>query len=181
MGSFDIASLRNLFEEQGVMICFNGPFSHSVIEQLGDAVRNYLQSANAPRDSVADVFSVFIEQAQNLKNYAASTSLGADEYSPERNGTLAIAREEDHYIVSSGNLIRKEDAPPLRQRLDEIASADADELKKMYKKRLREPVAEGDGPGLGLIFMARKSPEPLRYSITEHTNGTAFFTIGVVI
>ncbi|NBC29324.1 MAG: hypothetical protein GVY29_04955 [Spirochaetes bacterium] len=181
MGRFDIASLRNLFEDQGVMICFNGPFSHSVIEQLGDAVRNYLQSANAPQDSVADVFSVFIEQAQNLKNYAASTSLGADEYSPERNGTLAIAREEGRYIVSSGNIIRNEEVTPLRQRLAEIASADAEELKKMYKKRLREPVAEGEGPGLGLIFMARKSPEPLRFSIREHGKGTAFFTIGVVI
>jgi hypothetical protein len=181
MADFDLLDLRNIFEDQSVMICFNGPFSHSVIEQLGEAVRNYLQSAEAPKNRIADVFSVFVEQAQNLKNYTARSRLGDSADSSARTGTLAIAREGEHYIVSSGNLIRAEDAQVIREHIDPLLEADKDTLKKMYKRQLRQPVAEGEGAGLGFIHMARKAAEPLRYSIRDSKNGTAFFNITVVI
>ena len=175
MAEFDLYSLRNTFEEQGVMICFNGPFSHSVIEELGEAVRRYLKSADAPKSRVTDVFSVFVEQAQNLKNYTArEDSLGP-------NGTLVIAREHDRYLVSSGNLVEREDAERLRSRLDDIAELDRDGLKQLYKKRLREPVEEGAGAGIGFVTMARKSPEPLKYSLRDMPDGTGFFTVSVVV
>ncbi|MEX2443953.1 MAG: SiaB family protein kinase [Alkalispirochaeta sp.] len=173
MKTFDLYSLRTTFEEQGVMICFNGPFSHSVIEQLGEAVKKHLQSSEAPRDRVTDVFSVFVEQAQNLKNYTAARLEGI--------GTLAIAREGERYVVSSGNMILPEDGADLRARLDEIIAADAATLKSMYKTRLRQPMETGTGAGLGFITMARKATEPIVYSITDTVGTNDFFTITVTI
>jgi len=181
MANFDLLELRNIFEDQSVMICFNGPFSHSVIEQLGEAVRNYLESADAPKDRIADVFSVFVEQAQNLKNYTAEAETRIPHAAGAQNGTLAIARDGENYVVSSGNPICAEDAAPLRERLDPIIASDKRELKQMYKQKLREPAEEGQGAGLGFVYMARKAVEPLRYSIREQSDGTAFFNITVVI
>lgn len=173
MRSFDLYALRTTFEEQGVMMCFNGPFSHSVIEQLGDAVKKHLQSSDAPRSRVTDVFSVFVEQAQNLKNYTSARLDGI--------GTLAIARDGDRYVVSSGNMIRPEDGSDLRARLDEIVAADADTLKVMYKTRLRQPLEEGSGAGLGFLTMARKATDPIEYSILDSVGEYDFFTITVTI
>lgn len=173
MKTFDLFSLRTTFETQGVMICFNGPFSHSVIEQLGEAVKKHLQSSEAPRDRVTDVFSVFVEQAQNLKNYTTSRLPGI--------GTLAIAREGEAYVVSSGNMILPEDAADLRTRLDEIITADATALKSMYKTQLRQPIEEGEGAGLGFITMARKASRPIEYSIMDSVGTNDFFTITVMI
>jgi hypothetical protein len=155
------------------MICFNGPFSHSVIEQLGEAVKKHLQSSETPRDRVTDVFSVFVEQAQNLKNYTTSRLDGI--------GTLAIARNGESYVVSSGNLIRPEDAADLHARLGELIAADSATLKSMYKTQLRRPIEEGAGAGLGLITMARKASEPIEYSIMDSVGVNAFFTITVTI
>ncbi|HKK48558.1 MAG TPA: SiaB family protein kinase [Alkalispirochaeta sp.] len=173
MRSFDLYTLRTTFESQGVMMCFNGPFSHSVIEQLGDAVKNHLRSSDAPRSRVTDVFSVFVEQAQNLKNYTTARLDGI--------GTLAIARDGERYVVSSGNMILPEDKPQLQSRLDEIVSADADTLKLMYKTRLREPLQDGAGAGLGLLTMARTATDPIEYSILDSTGNYNFFTITVTI
>ncbi|MFW5694910.1 MAG: SiaB family protein kinase [Alkalispirochaeta sp.] len=173
MKPFDLYSLRTTFEEQGVMICFNGPFSHSVIEQLGEAVKKHLQSSETPRNRVTDVFSVFVEQAQNLKNYTAARLDGI--------GTLAIARDADRYLVSSGNMILSEDGPALRSRLDKIIAADADTLKTMYKTRLRQPLEAGAGAGLGFITMARTATDPIEYSILDSVGAHDFFTITVTI
>lgn len=176
----DLFSLRKSFEEQGIMICFNGPFSHSVIEQLGDAVKRYLHSADAPRDRIADVFAVFVEQAQNLKNYTAGLEeiSGADHH----NGTLVIGRENDAYFVSAGNMIRNQDVPELQQRLEGLKGLDKTELKALYKKQLREPVDhEKGGAGLGFILMARKGSQPIRYSFEKQRDGWSFFHISVVI
>lgn len=181
MERLDLFSLRNTFEEQGVMICFNGPFSHSVIEQLGEAVKKYLQSSDAPKDRVADVFSVFVEQAQNLKNYTAAREAEDRTDGLDTNGTLIIGRNGDRYIVSSGNVIRLADADRLRKRLEELRTLDQTELKALYKKRLREPTEEDAGAGLGLVTMARKASEPLDYSIREQADGSAFFHVTVVI
>jgi hypothetical protein len=163
------------------MISFNGLFSHSVIEQLGEAVKKHLQSDEAPKDRIKDVFSVFVEQAQNLKNYTTREDIDLPEDKSTRSGTLIIARNEDNYIVSSGNVVRNGDVQLLRDHLDPLISADKDSLKKMYKKRLREPLNENEGAGLGFISMARKATQPLHYSIQRYDATNSFFTIEVII
>ena len=179
--SFDLLALRNTFENQGIMISFNGLFSHSVIEQLGEAVKKHLQSYEAPRDRIKDVFSVFVEQAQNLKNYTTREDIKLPVDNSTRSGTLIIARNEDNYIVSSGNMVHKEDTHPLREHLDPLIGTDKDTLKKMYKKRLREPVNENGGAGLGFISMARKASQSPHYSIKERDAEMSFFTIEIII
>jgi hypothetical protein len=164
------------------MICFNGPFSHSVIEELGIAVRKYLESNEAPRDRVADVFAVFVEQAQNLKNYTSNEIFASPELVNYRNGTLVISREKNGYIVSSGNLVQPKDGEMLTHLLDELVGLDSTALKVLYKQRLRSNPSSGPGgAGLGFIDMARKASEPVRYSLRTLDDGAVFFNISVTI
>lgn len=163
------------------MICFSGPFSHSVIEELGVAVKKYLVSDDAPKDRLADVFAVFVEQAQNLKNYAARGGFIEPSHAVYRNGTLAIAREGDRYVVGSGNLVRNEDAAGISESLKALVGLDAGGLKQLYKDRLRRPTGDGSSAGLGFIDMARKASEPIRYAMREQSDGSVFFNISVVI
>ena len=183
MSRIDLFELRNTFEAQGVMMCFNGPFSHSVIEQLGSALRQYLQSDEAPRDRVGDVFSVFIEQAQNIRNYTAKVeSDPADPYPIAGSGTLAIGREGDVYIVVSGNPVEALDAESLRERLSELQTLDAAGLKARYKQVLRAPRDEDSGgAGLGFISMARTARSPIQFDLRELSENRYFFTIRVEI
>ncbi len=181
MTSFDLFSLRKVFADQGVMICFNGPFSHSVIEELGIAVRKYLQSDDAPKDRIADVFSVFVEQAQNLKYYTGQDFSDLPGAADFRNGTLVIARDEEHYIVSSGNLVRRQDAEVLLSELEQISKLDHDELRALYKRRLRGDASSAHGAGLGLVEMARKASRPILYKVQDIGDGSRYFSISVFI
>ena len=181
MAAFDLFALREVFADQGVMICFNGPFSHSVIEELGIAVRKYLESADAPTSRIADVFAVFVEQAQNLKNYTLRGLAGKEESGPHRNGTLVIAREGDRYVVSSGNMVRAEDIGRVVERLKAVVGLDKAALKVAYKERLRGSATGENSAGLGFIDMARRASEPLRFTVRELAGDLVFFSISVLI
>jgi hypothetical protein len=180
MVALDVYSLRDVFDMRGILICFNGPFSHSIIEELGKAIRNYLENDESPKSRVTDVFAIFVEQAQNLKNYTEKWRSSPLQPKGCMNGTLVISREEEHYVVSSGNLIAKEDASDLTGRLASIGRLDAIGLKSAYKERLRGS-AKPSGAGLGLIDMARRASAPLGYSFKELADGTSFFSISALV
>lgn len=182
MNQQDMKALREIFERCHIVISFNGPFSQSVIEELGEAIRRHLESQTQPRKRIADVFAVYIEVTQNIRNYAESVGDGDDHIARLNAGTVLIAREGEEYAVVSGNLVRKQDAAPLAERLDQVLALDAAGLKAAYKERLRAPVEEGaKGAGLGFLQMARKASRPMEYSLSEGDSEHDFFSLTVHI
>jgi len=177
MNESDLLHLKRELTRNGVHIGFSGPFSHSIIEELGKAVRQYLAGESANKASMMDIFSVYIEQTQNVRNYTTRYEADAAIYS---SGIVVIAKEGEHYAVCSGNLVREQDAPSLASSIDRLRELDRGGLKALYKERLRQPAGAG-GAGLGLIDMARRASEPLRYSLQPMENGLSFFSLWVVV
>lgn len=174
--------LRTTLSAQGALICFNGPFTHNIIEELGKAVRTYLEIERAQRSSLMDVFSVYIEATQNVSNYANREGRPEAERLRLNAGIVVIGRQEDRYVVQSGNPVLPEDVPGLRQRLDRLIALDKSGLKAAYKDQLRAQVApDRTGAGLGLIDMARKACRPLDYSLVPDAEGLTFFSLKVII
>ncbi|BBL74367.1 biofilm regulation protein kinase SiaB [Methylomagnum ishizawai] len=174
-------SLRERFNGENILICFNGPISRSLIEEIGNALRNYLQSAEVRAAAVMDVFSVYIEMSQNIRHYALSHGYGE----AEATATVVIANDErGHYTVSAGNLVEMADGAALKARVETLATLDKTQLKAVYKEQLRkprEPGAAATGAGLGLIEIARKASEPLEASLDELGSGRAFFSLRAII
>jgi hypothetical protein len=163
------------------MICFNGPFSRSIIEELGNAVRHYMEQAESERSATVDVFSVFIEQAQNVRNYLNMKG-GTDAPAILQSGTVIIARKDENYVVACGNVVERQDLPQLLQRIEQIRGVDKAGLKALFKEQMRKPRQEGAlGAGLGLIDMARKAKQPIEYAVKEFDERHALFSVRVVI
>ncbi|MCG5241559.1 SiaB family protein kinase [Azospirillum doebereinerae] len=183
MKGTDLFNLQELLSRQKLLICFSGPFSHSVIEELGKAVRNHLENEQIEKSSIMDVFSVYVEQAQNVRNYTASReALGRP--IPANSGIVVIAKDGDHYVVSSGNLVEAEDVPGLSASLEKLRGLDKAGLKAAYKEQTRKPrdsMGAGSGAGLGLIDMARKATRPLEYSVRAVDSRYYFFSLEVQI
>jgi hypothetical protein len=175
----DLLALRETFSENGILMSFNGPFTHSIIEEIGNAVKRYLEGEQLDRGAITDVFAVYIEQTQNVRNYLARRKLEG----PGRNSAIVVIGNADgSYVVSSGNEILKEDVPSLVERLDEINRQDRDGLKKMYKEQLhRERDPEASGAGVGLIDIARRARGRLEYSFRELDGRHDFFSLIVTV
>lgn len=180
MGHIDLFSLQQTYNQQRIMLCFNGPLTRSLIEEIGIALRNYMERENATASSATDVFGAYIELTQNIRHYAASK--GWDD--AEALATVVIARDGNgHYVVSAGNILESADGPELEARVRKLASMDKAQLKAEYKEQLRKPREDGaaTGAGLGLIDLARKASEPLSCSLRTLEDGRAFVSMRVVM
>lgn len=180
MGQIDLFSLQQTYDRQRIMLCFNGPLTKSLIEEIGNALRNYMQRENAPASSSMDVFGAYIEMTQNIRHYAAAKGWSESEAS----ATVVVGRDENgRYVVSAGNIVEAGDGKALAARVAELAAMDKAALKSAYKDQLRKPRTEGEssGAGLGLIDMARRAVEPLTCSLRELGDGRAFFSLRVVM
>jgi hypothetical protein len=175
-----LASLRDFFSAERILICFNGPISRTLISEIGIALKEHIQSTRQCMSSAMDVFSVYIEMSQNIRHYSAAQSYAE----PDATATVVIAESgTGSYVVSAGNVVQRSDGEALLQRVHQLAGLDKSELKSLYKQQLRVP-RDGDvstGAGLGLIDVARKSSAPLECSLDLLEAGKAFFTLRATI
>jgi hypothetical protein len=177
----DLYLLREAYNQQQILLCFNGPFSQGLIEEIGSALKRYMNSEAASSSSALDVFAVYIEIAQNIRHYG--TQRGYSE--AEASATVVIGRNRDgHYVISAGNVVDAADGQALIERIEALAKLDKAQLKAAYKEQLRKPRDEnsGNSAGLGLIDMARKASAPISASLHPLESGSKlFFSLCVVI
>ena len=180
MNANELYTLRTSLQDSGTLLCFNGPISKGLLEEFGNALRQYLEVDDAKSAEVMDVFSVYIEMTQNIRRYAAMRGYDDNKAS----ATVVISRTDDgHYVVSAGNLVASSHGTDLVRRIDEYAALDKAQLKAAYKEQLRKPrdPLQPQSAGLGLIEIARRATKPLHATITPHRDGEAFFSLSVVI
>ena len=176
----DLFGLRDHFNRNHILLCFNGPISRSLIEEIGNSLKNYLHADDVQPSAAMDVFSVYVEMTQNIRHYALSQ--GYSEL--DSSATVVVARNsEGHYVVQAGNLVEKPDGDALLFRIDALAKMDKAQLKAAYKTQLRQPRDENTvtGAGLGLIDMSRKSVTPLSASLTPVNECHCFFSLHAII
>lgn len=180
METIDLFSLRTHFNRNRILLCFNGPISRSLIEEIGNALKNYLQAENAQPTAAMDVFSIYIEMTQNIRHYAQSRGYG----DLDSAATVIVARDaEERYLVQAGNIVETADGEALLARVEALASMDKAQLKAAYKTQLRLPrdAEATTGAGLGLIDVARKSSLPLKSSLSPIDEKRAFFSLRAFI
>lgn len=182
MNSKLLKRLRDDFTNEGIQICFNGSFSHSIIEELGKAVKQYLEDERAEKNAVMDVFSIFIEQTQNVQHYTSRSDLPKSDGVNVTTAIVVIGKADDKYWISSGNPVAKAHISDLTGHLDMLNGLDKQELKALYKQQLRKELPDSSrGAGLGLIDIARKMSSPFHYSIEELDDQYVFFGLKVTI
>ena len=180
MPTVDVYSLREKFNNQGILLCFNGPFTAPLIEEIGTALRQHLHALEASPSAIADVFAVYIEMTQNIRHYTVERGLTEQ----AAISTLVVSRSTDHhYILSSGNIVTLTDGQALVTRIHALAGMDKTALKAAFKAQLHRPrdTLESSGAGLGLIDIARKATEPLQAFMRPVDDDYGFFHLHVVL
>jgi len=173
----DLLAIREIFNRQNIMLCFNGPVTAPLIEEIGTALRKHMQGLEESPTAVSDVFSVYIEMAQNIRRYAQAQAF------ENETSTILISRDAlGHYVISASNIVRDEDGNALGERIGQLFHLDKEALKTAFKTQLRQPRSALTGSaGLGLIDMARKASVPLQHTLQMLDNGRALFSLRVIL
>ena len=179
----DLFTFYSQLREDGIIFCFSGPTSQSVVEGVGEALMQRMEREETSKSTARKVFSVFVEQVQNVIHYSAEKPSGdAEENGELRYGIVLVGQENGKFYVISGNYIDKGIEARLTESLRTLQGMDTEELKEYFKEqRKKQPDIWSTGGGLGLIETARKASEPLEFDIRPVDERYSFFTIKALI
>jgi hypothetical protein len=178
----NLYQFRQMLREQGVYLSFTGPLSQSLLEDVVEILRQKMTLEGVKTSTVMQVFSMAVEQVQNMIRYSAETVPEGERHAEFRLGILIIGYENGQYFVLSGNLIKNTKVDPLRERLMTLRRMTKDELNRHYKEQRKKPLEPGSqGAGLGFIEMARKARHPLEFDFQKIDEQVSFFSIKTII
>jgi hypothetical protein len=176
-------SFKNALDERGIVFSFSGYMSEGILYSLGEALRQKMALEETDINTVKKVFSVFVEQAQNIIRYSADKVSGQLEKAVElSSGIVTIGTEDNRFFIVCGNVVLADDMASLRQRLEMLQKMDKDAIKAFYKEQLREAPDEGSrGATIGLIEIARRASAPIEFDFDRIDDEKFFFCMKVCI
>ena len=179
----ELLDLYSQLRRKGIIFCFSGPISQGIVEGIGDALMQKMEREEAGQVISRKVFSIFVEQMQNVVNHSAEKIESQDQGGGDlRYGVVVVGQESGKFYVRSGNYIKKKEAAHLKEQLETLRSMNKDELKAYFKAQRKKELDQGaQGAGLGFIETARKASAPLEFDIKSVDNQYDFFAIKALI
>ncbi len=179
----DFIAFHNASKQNGVIMSFSGDVSEKVLFSLGEVLKFRMTQGDTDASVAKRVFSVFVEQAQNIIRYSADrVAEGASTGNGVSSGMIVVGVEKERFFVACGNEIPKAQVDPLRERLSRIAGMNPDELKAYYREKIRQPVDEGSlGGSVGLIEIARRASAPVEFEFRDLGPDRSFFCLKAYI
>jgi hypothetical protein len=169
-------------KDEGIIFSFSGPVSQSLLEGIGETLRQKMTLEETSTSVTQKVFSIFVELMQNVINYSAEKGAAGEDEQDLSFGILLIGKHDSHFYIKCGNYITQDQKKPLTEKLSKIQHMNKDELKKYYKEQRRKDAEDGSkGAGLGFIEMARKASQPIGFDFTSAQDGRIFFVVNAVV
>lgn len=177
-----LADIQRMLGATKILTCFSGRFSQGLIEEMGEAVKKHMESEEQPRNDIFNVFSIFIEQTQNIKNYMSSKVDHESLPMLSNSSIVCIGKDDYEYFIWSGNIIENTDIAPLEAKLSIVQKSSKDELKKLYKEVIKQQFDPSkSGAGIGLIDIGRKASKPIEYSFEKIDDKFSYYEIKVLV
>ena len=176
----------NLIKENNINIIYSGPIWGDGVEGIGGTIRKRLEFDELPLTASKSVFTVFIEQMNNMLMYSAERNHFSSTEEKDFDvsaGVFIMGARDKVYFLKSGNVIRDENVELLKSRIDHLNNLDKDGLKKLYKEQIRSDNTnpESKGGGIGLTEIARRATSKIIYDFQPYGEGLSFFSMEVSI
>ena len=183
---FDLISYNKMLQDNNISIIYSGPMRAKGLDSFSETLQSRLDLSDLPLSASQSVFSVFVEQINNMMMYSAERELS----SPGKTGNGENLRDififgvrGDTYFVQSGNLMKDSRVRMLKERLDYLNTLDKKELRQFYKEQIKAENLNPDskGAGIGLIEIARRATSKIDYEFIPLSGGLAYFIMYVTI
>ncbi|MBF0624896.1 MAG: hypothetical protein HQL82_08820 [Magnetococcales bacterium] len=174
----DQLTFRNQIRNQNLLFYYCGFMSEGVLTGVGDALKRKLALDGTDIKTQRGIFSIFVEQMQNVIRYSNEREPLDDGNNSLSYGTLAIGREGRSFFILCANQVRREDVPRIEGSLKRLRTMDPVSLKSLYKETLRGDVPEySKGAGVGFIDIARRASRPIEYDFADMDEQHAYFCL----
>lgn len=173
----NVSNFYKSFNQEGVIISYQGPFMQEMIEEISTIINNKLSHyTDLPMNG--KYLNLFIELSQNILRYSADSVLN-DEGNQVSNGLILLGIQNGHFYIISGNPIKDGQEEQLNQKLNLLETSSKQELRNMFKEQIKVK-SEGlnKSAGLGLIEISRKA-DKIEHEFTSLESGQRFFSLKI--
>ena len=185
MALTNIYSLYRTMEEENVLLSFKGIVTADLLTTVLSIMENKMLSMQESPKKQRKVFNVLVECLQNLYHHVdhdMTASNESREVLERRSAIILIVKENEHFLIRTGNYIENGKVRDLNERLNKINSLEKDELKDYYQTSLNSSTVSSKGTaGLGMIDIARKSGNKLDFEFLKVNEEASFFCLNVKI
>ncbi|MDX2442307.1 MAG: SiaB family protein kinase [Bacteroidales bacterium] len=180
--SFNIQDLYVKLGEGDVLLAYKGSITSDLINNVLDALETKLIDFNEQSKTRKKVYNVLVESLQNLYHHIDDLPQVYKDRFDARFGILIVTKEDHNYKISTGNFIHNDKIEQLKTKIDQVNSLSQTDLKEMYKDILRnEKLTAKGGGGLGLVDIARKTGNFLKYNFEKFDDEYYFFILDVLV
>lgn len=180
--SFNVDEFFRELNDGNVLLAFKGSVTTEMINSILDEVEMKMQASSEDAKIRKKVYNVLVESLQNLYHHVDDLPEPYKDKFEEKFGILVVAKIDGTYKISTGNFIRSMRIKELKEKIDKINSLSKDELKDMYKFILNhQKISSKGGGGLGLVDIARKTGNKLKYTFKNFNNEFYFFNLDIII
>ncbi len=182
----DMLEYYNMMRRHNIDIIYSGPLWSDGIEVLVGTLKKRMAFDELPLSASQAVFSVFVEQMNNMLMYSAEKqtyNVLGDKPKEAPRGVFILGVNQKDYFIQSGNAIKNEDIENIKARIDHLNVLDKQELRQYYRSQMKADNSSPNskGAGIGLIEIARRASSPIEYSFVPFGDGLSFFTMFITI
>lgn len=162
---------HQLLCEKETLISFTGHFDHLLTTLLLTNIKNKLRSTESTTGIDRKVFMVLVESIENVSKHSCF------ENEKQNIATILLSKSETKYTIVTGNQIMNSDIPALHGKLEKVLTSNPTELKQMYREQILSKHSDDDNAGLGIIDIAIKSGNRIKYEFKPLTENTSFYLL----
>ncbi len=165
-------------QSKNILLSYKGSVDHVLLDCLLKITEDKLSGLESKRSLKKKVYTIVVEVLQNIYHHFDPGALQESFDSI----SFVIGKGQDGYSIIAGNYANKEVVGDLTNKIDEINTLSADQIKARYREQLDcEGFTDKGGAGLGILYIARKSGEKIEYEISQDGQDVSFFSLKIKV
>ena len=152
-------NIKDLVQKDGIVfLAYGGFLSQTLIACMTESLVKEAEDSELTMNDSTNIFTIFIELAQNMMNY--SKSHGNQTLKNRSEGLILVGKCEDHktYYVLSQNIVTLEDKEKIMPKLSEIVEMSQENIKQRHRElRKSGRDTHQKGGGIGFYEIAKRS------------------------
>jgi len=182
----DMLAYNNMLIENNISVIYSGPLWADGIDGMAEFLQKRLDMDEMPLTASQSVFSVFVEQLNNMLMYSTEKELHEHmekACAQTAKGIFLMGKHDNSYFLQTGNYMKDSSVELLRSRIDHLNTLDKQQLKQFFReqRKVEDDNPESKGGGIGLIEVARRASSKIDYKFIPCGEGITYFTMYVTI
>jgi hypothetical protein len=183
---FNIRHFNKMLDENNIYVSYSGPIWANGVDGIAEMILNRFEYDDIPFSASQSIFSIFVEQINNMMMYSAEKEQRKTSEGRVTNvsrGVFILGIKDSSYFIQTGNWVTEYSAEILKIRIDHLNTLDKKEMRRFYKQQMQaeNENMESCGAGIGLIEIARRATGPIEYSFEPQAEGIKYFTLSANI